>query len=130
MAGPHTQPREVAVMKGALKTHPDRYRNAVPKNKRPFGHPPKHLPDAAKAIWFEFEEYSLPGVLTAAERPTFELLCLLFAEFREDPRKFPAPKLNTIVGCLGRLGMTPADRQKIVVVEDEDKEKPHQEFAQ
>ena len=130
MPGPHTQPREVAVIKGHLKTHPDRYRNAVPKNRQKLGQPPKHMSEVAKGIWFEFEEYSLPGVLTAAERPTFELLCTLFAEFRADPLKCPAPKLNTIIGCLGRLGMTPADRQKIIVKDDEEVAKPHAEFAQ
>ena len=126
----HKQPLEVAQVKGALKWNPRRYKDRKAKSRLPLGQPPKRMTDEAKAVWFELETYSLPGVLTGAERTTMELLSNLLAEYHEDPRKFPANKYGPIISFLARLGMTPADRQKVIVKEHEEDEKPHAEFAQ
>ena len=126
----HKQPLEVAEVKGALKWNPRRYKDRKAKSRLPLGQPPKRMSDAAKEIWFELETYSLPGVLTGAERTTMELLSNLLAEYHVDPRAFPANKYGPIISCLARLGMTPADRQKVIVKDEEEDTKPHQEFAQ
>lgn len=109
----HAQPLEVAELKGAPKLNPQRYRKETPKNAQPLGAMPDHLTAEAKSVWFEVEEYLLPGVMTAADRLVMETLCELLAEFRSSPREFPAAKLGHLIGCLGRFGMSPADRQKL-----------------
>lgn len=111
--GRHAQPREVADLKGADRIHPERYRKEVPKNAQPLGVMPDHLTEGAKAVWFEVEEYLLPGVMTAADRLVMEMLCELLAEFRKGPADFPAAKLGHLIGCTARFGMSPADRQKL-----------------
>jgi phage terminase small subunit len=109
----HAQPREVAELKGATRHNPQRYVSETPKNDRPLGAMPDHLTPEAKAVWFEVEEYLLPGVMTAADRLVMEMLCELLAEFRAGPKEFPANRLGHLIGCLARFGMSPADRQKL-----------------
>jgi hypothetical protein len=109
----HAQAREVAELKGAHKVHPERYRKETPKHAQPLGAIPEHLTAEAKAVWFEVEEYVLPGVMTAADRLIMEVLCELLAEFRASPKEFPANKYGHMIGCLARFGMSPADRQKL-----------------
>lgn len=109
----HAQPRELAELKGATKHDPQRYKPEVPKHDRPLGAMPDHLTSEAKTVWFEVEEYLLPGVMTAADRLVMEMLCELLAEFRKCPKEFPSNKLGHLIGCLARFGMSPADRQKL-----------------
>lgn len=109
----HSQPRELAELKGATRHDPQRYAKQVPKAAFALGQPPEHMDDDAKAVWFELETYALQGVLTCAERPVFEMLSTLLAQFRQGPYDFPANKMGHLISCLARLGMTPADRQKL-----------------
>lgn len=64
-------------------------------------------------MWFELETYAPRGAWTGADRLTVELLAVLFCEFRADPVEIRVAKISQIVSCLARLGMTPADRQKL-----------------
>jgi len=109
----HPQPRELAALKGADKHDPQRYRNDSPKAKTPLGNAPDHMAGAAKAAWFELETFALPGVLTGADRFVMEVTASLLAEFRQNPSDFAAGKYTHLIGCLARLGLTPADRQKL-----------------
>ena len=111
----HAQPREVAELKGAHRKHPERYRKQPPSVKQPIGTAPAYMHPAARACWFELESLAPDKVLTGADRVALELLSNLLAEYRDDPKEFPATKITHLVGCLARLGMTPADRQKIGV---------------
>ena len=111
----HTQPLEIAKLKGAHKKDPQRYRKEVPKSKLPLGEAPAHLTPEAAACWFEISGYSIPGVMTGADRIALEVLSNLLAEYRDDPRGFTAAKLNQLIGSLGRFGMTPSDRTKLGV---------------
>lgn len=129
MPSPHKQPRELAELKGTTRTHPDRYRGEVPKSAKPLGQPPKHLSEEAKAAWFEIESYALPGVLTGAERMTMELLANFIVAYRANPAEFPANKYPPMISCLARLGMTPADRQKLAVTKPDAKVDPMDEFT-
>jgi hypothetical protein len=52
-------------------------------------------------------------VLTGADRIVMEALSELVAEFRDNPREMPAARIGHMIGLLGRLGMSPADRQKL-----------------
>lgn len=109
----HTQPREVAELKGATRKHPERYRRTPPAVDLPLGVAPDRFTEAQKAIWFELETYAPRGSWTGADRVTVELLCVLLDEFRSNYAEMKVAKIGQMVSCLGRLGMTPADRQKL-----------------
>jgi len=109
------QPREVAELKGQNKVHPERYRGKVPKSDSPLGNAPDRMTDEAKAIWFELESYAIPGVLTCADRYFMEFASNLIAEYREDVKGFAVGKYNHMYSALARLGMSPADRQKLAI---------------
>jgi hypothetical protein len=109
----HAQPREVAELKGATRANPQRYRAVPPAVELPLGDAPEHMHESARAVWFELSTYAPKGVLKGADRATLEVLSNLFAEYREDPRAFAVGKYAHLIGCFARLGMTPADRQKL-----------------
>lgn len=124
----HAQPRELAELKGATAHDPQRYREEPPKSDIPLGNAPEHLNEAQKAVWFELATYALPGVMTGADRLVLETLTVLVTQFRSDPEGMPAPKMGHMIGCLARLGMTPADRQKLGVAKAPE-ENPFERFA-
>lgn len=109
----HTQPREVAELKGATRKHPERYRKTPPAVDMPLGNAPDYFTADQKGVWFELETYAPRGVLTGADRVAMELLSVLLDEFRKNPVDIRVAKIGQMVSCLGRLGMTPADRQKL-----------------
>lgn len=109
----HPQPRELAELKGATRHDPQRYRKQPPAVELALGTAPGHLTAEAKACWFELESYAPRGVLTGADRATLEVLSNLLAEYRENPKEFAVGKYTHLIGCLARLGMSPADRQKL-----------------
>lgn len=126
----HAQPREVAKLKGSVKKNPQRYKGEVPKNQHVLGDPPAKMPKAAKAAWFELQANCLPGVITGAERFIFEIASNLLAEYRSDPLAFPATKYTHLVGVLGRLGLSPADRQKLQLPKNSKDDDPFEQFMQ
>ena len=109
----HAQPRELAELKGATRKHPERYRKQPPVVEQPIGTAPPHLTDEAKACWFELESLAPTGVLRGADRVALETLSNLLAEYRKNPPEFAVGKYTHLIGMLARLGMTPADRQKL-----------------
>ncbi|MCC4621780.1 hypothetical protein LL965_17500 [Xanthomonas cassavae CFBP 4642] len=109
----HKQPDELARLKGADKRNPQRYKRQAPKSKVALGQPPDHLPADAAAAWKELEKCAPPGVLTCSDRFVMEIAGSLLAEFRSKGPEFKAAKYSHLIGCLARLGLTPADRQKL-----------------
>lgn len=109
----HKQPRELAELKGATKKDPQRYKKEAPTTGKALGKPPAHLPPDVVTVWKELEKCSLPGVLTSADRFVLEVAASLLAEFRATRAEFKAAKYSHLIGCLARLGLTPADRQKL-----------------
>ncbi|WP_313248857.1 hypothetical protein [Stenotrophomonas acidaminiphila] len=103
----------MAELKGATKKDPQRYKKEPPKTGKPLGKPPGHLPDEVSEVWQELEKCALPGVLTSADRFIMEVASSLLAEFRASRGEFVAAKYSHLIGCLARLGLTPADRQKL-----------------
>ncbi len=122
------QPREVAELKGSVKKNSQRYKNEVPKNPHGLGQAPEHMMAECRAAWFEIETYALPGVLTASDRLMMEVLANLLAEYRLNPLMFPVSKYPHLIGGLAKLGMSPADRQKIGVTKPEKKDNEFADF--
>lgn len=109
----HKQPAELAKLKGADKRNPQRYRKETPKTGKSLGRAPPYLPEEVAAVWKELEKCALPGVLTSSDRFIMEVTSSLLAEFRASRGEFVAAKYSHLIGCLARLGLTPADRQKL-----------------
>jgi phage terminase small subunit len=109
----HSQPDEVARLKGADKKNPNRYGKNTPRSDLPLGEPPEHLKGVAKNCWKEIALKSIPGVITLADGFILEIAASLLAEYRVAPLEFPAGKYVHLIGCLARLGLSPADRTKL-----------------
>ncbi len=125
----HKQPEKLAKLKGADKKNPQRYRTEPPVNKHALGDPPPHMKEKAQEIWYELVQHALPGVITASERFIFEIASNLMAEYRTDPVEFAATKYTHLIGCLGRLGLSPSDRQKLGMPGGKEKENEFEEFG-
>lgn len=120
------QARELAELKGATRKNPQRYRKQPAKSELPLGEPPEYFKGEELRAWMELEAYAAAGVLTAGERPVLELTCRLMAEMRTDYKTMPSSRITALISCLARLGLTPADRQKVGI----DNGKPEEdEFA-
>ncbi len=108
----HAQPREVAELKGAHKQNPQRYRGEVVKSSTPLGTAPEYMSEDAKAVWFELEAFSLPGVLTGSDRLVMEIVSNMVAEYRRGPDEFPSSKHSVLKGHIATLGLNPSARQQ------------------
>ena len=108
------QPRETAELKGAHKKDPQRYRGEPIKSELPIGDAPKYLAEDSKGVWFELCGLIPDGILTGADRLSFELLCNLTAEYRRSPEDFAVGKYAHLISMFARFGLTPSDRQKFV----------------
>lgn len=109
----HPQPRELAELKGATRHDPQRYRKELPAVDQPLGNAPERLSEDAKAVWFEIQGLAPVKVLKGADRIALEVLSNLLVEYRKQPTEFAVGKYTHLIGLLARLGMTPADRQKL-----------------
>src|SRR5690606_38282335 len=122
------QPREVAELKGATRHNPQRYRTEPAKSSLPLGAAPEGFAGAELRAWVELETYAAAGVLTAAERPLLELTCRLMAEMRTNFAQMPSARITALISCLARLGLTPADRQKVGMPKGEKERDPFADF--
>ncbi|WP_370212562.1 hypothetical protein [Alloalcanivorax venustensis] len=77
--------------------------------------PPGHLTERQQEIWQELTGIMYRGVLGRADGVAMELLCRMVEEMRHDFDNMNAAKLTQLSSLLGRFGMTPSDRTKVVV---------------
>jgi phage terminase small subunit len=126
----HAEPVALALVKGSDTKNPARYRDRAkaPKPAAGIGVVPGHLSPGAAVVWIELAPTMVDGVLTVADRIAWEALCELVAEMRDVKRDFSGAKYSTLVSLLARFGMTPADRAKVSVTDDDDK--PANPFAE
>ena len=130
MASPHPKPIEHARLTGATEKNPARYRDRkrAPKPAAGIGSVPEFLTGEAVVVWLETVPQMVDGVLTVADRIAWCSLCELEAERREAPREFSGAKFATLVSLLARFGMTPSDRAKVSITDEQDK--PANPFAE
>lgn len=121
-------PLEIKEINGALIHNPNRRpRGRPPKSPHPLGEPPKHFNKAAQIVWAELQVNAPASVLTKADRHQVELLCELFAKFRDG--NMSAQVINGVQKALCNCGLTPVDRQRLAPVEAKN-ETPFSEFTQ
>ena len=112
MARPKT-PTNIHVLKGTVKTHPERMREREnePKDDRPLGDAPADFSESEQKAWQDLVGNAIPGVLMQADRVSVEVAAILLASVRT--RQATAAEYGQLIRLLGQFGMTPSERSKI-----------------
>lgn len=119
--GAPRKPTHLKQVQGTDKQHPERLNHNEPVPTRGIGEASGQLNEYERKIWDEVVGISYPGVLGEADRVALEMMCRLIAEMRLDFVEMTAAKITQLSQLLGRFGMTPSDRTKIVVPKAEKK---------
>ncbi|WP_373498979.1 hypothetical protein [Desulfococcus sp.] len=109
------KPSKILELSGAYRKNPSRKRPNEPQPTEQLGEPPAHLDRETAAVWVELVQIVPPGVLWASDRICVEIAACLLVEYRRRPADFMASRLAQLRGCLGSLGLSPADRGKLSV---------------
>ena len=109
------KPTALKQLQGTANDHPGRQNQDQPIPPRGIGPPNKVLTGMEKEIWDEVVGISYAGVLGEADRIALEMMCRLISEMRTNFEEMTAAKITQLSALLGRFGMTPSDRTKIVI---------------
>ncbi len=120
------KPMALRELHGTASDHPGRQNQNQPEPTRGIGPADngRHvngLNHNEQLIWDEIVGISYAGVLGEADRIALEMMCRLINEMRTNFADMTAAKITQLSGLLGRFGMTPSDRTKIVVPKNEKK---------
>jgi hypothetical protein len=122
------KPQALRELQGTAKDHPDRQNQDQPKVTRGIGPAPEHFTELQSDTWDYLVSVMFAGVLSISDRPTMEMMTVLFYRFRygtydEDTACPPlgGVELSRLDSLFSRYGMTPSDRTKIVVPKQPDK---------
>lgn len=111
----HKKPTAIRKIEGTDKDHPNRQNPNEPVPSRGIGPSHNSLSTYEREIWDEVVGISYRGVLGEADRIALEMMCRLISEMRLDFAEMTAAKITQLSQLLGRFGMTPSDRTKIVI---------------
>ena len=116
-------PTNLLKLRGADKKNPARMekRGNEPKPTGPLGSVPKHLTANQKKCWRQLVKIAPPGVFADCDSWAVEIASVLMAEFREDTAGFNAARLARLDSLLGRFGIVPADRSRVMLPIQEEK---------
>ena len=115
---PSRKPTAVHELSGAYRKNPQRGRARAnePAPKAGIGPAPGHLSEVESQCWDELVNIAPNGVMYDSDRVHLELTAKLLAYVRAQGIEGTSPQLlNRLSVCLGKLGLTPADRSSIVV---------------
>ncbi len=115
------KPQALRELQGTTKDHPGRQNPEQPLPSRGIGPAHDSLTEAQQKIWDEVVGISYRGVLGEADRIALEMMCRLIDEMRNDFEEMTAAKLTQLSALIGRFGMTPSDRAKIVIPQSKNK---------
>ena len=113
------KPQALREIQGTANDHPGRQNKEQPLPTKGIGPAHKSLTEYEAEIWDEVVGISYAGVLGEADRVALEMMCRLIAEMRLDFVEMTAAKITQLSQLIGRFGMTPSDRTKIVVPKKE-----------
>lgn len=121
------KPTAIHEINGAFDHNPQRRdaREHEPVPSGPLGDPPACLDETEAAIWHELEGMVPAGVLTNADRLLLEITCRLMKVERKGGRHIPknegqvfepmkSSERSQLIQCLSRMGLTPADRTRLI----------------
>jgi hypothetical protein len=117
--GAPRKPTALKSLQGTDKQHPARINRNEPTPARGIGPANTSLTEYEAAIWDEVVGISYRGVLGEADRIALEMMCRLIAEMRLNFEEMTAAKITQLSQLLGRFGMTPSDRTKIVIPKEQ-----------
>ena len=117
--GAPKKPSALKKLEGTDKRNKDRMNPNEPVPARGIGPSHKSLSAAEQLIWDEVVGISYRGVLGEADRIALEMMCRLIHEMRTDFEEMTAAKITQLSQLLGRFGMTPSDRTKIVIPKEQ-----------
>ena len=117
--GAPKKPSALKAMQGTDKRNKDRLNNNEPTPSRGIGPNHESLSEYEAAVWDEVVGISYRGVLGEADRIALEMMCRLIAEMRLNFEEMTAAKITQLSQLLGRFGMTPSDRTKIVIPKEQ-----------
>jgi hypothetical protein len=113
---------------GAHKKNPNRARSNEAQPRMGIGESPKHPSVDFADVWGEVVDSVCPGVLGNSDRLHLEIVCHLICQFRLNPEETSAAKVLIIEKMLGKLGMNPIDRIRIVIPEEQEQAKEYAYF--
>ena len=126
--GAHKKPQEIRELHGTADRNKHRDNQNQPADTRGIGPAPDHFTELQSDTWDYLVSVMFAGVLKISDRPTMEMMTVLFYRFRhgdyEENSVCPAlngVELSRLDSLMGRYGMTPSDRTKIVVPKQEKK---------
>ena len=118
-------PTNVLELRGAYQNHPERKKQRKHEPEiTPLSAPPKNLSVDERKIWREIIKRVPEGVIGDSDGIALETLTKLVYIMRHDFDGMTAAQLNKLETMLGRFGMTPSDRTKIVVKKEEKQDDP------
>ena len=107
-------------LEGAFKKNPQRRRERAgePIVTSAVGSPPRHMNDAAKAIW----RRTAPAAywLTEVDREALEVFCILMAEAETNLAEMQASRISVLNRFMNDLGLTPGARTKVKAPEEDE----------
>lgn len=121
------KPQALRKIQGTDKDHASRQNKDEPVPVRGIGPAHSSLSEYECEIWDEVVGISYAGVLGEADRIALEMMCRLIAEMRLDFEEMTAAKITQLSQLIGRFGMTPSDRTKIVIPKGE-KQNPFEDM--
>jgi len=117
--GAPKKPSALKAVQGTDKRNKDRMNPNEPVPVRGIGPCHDSLSEYEAEVWDEVVGISYAGVLGEADRIALEMMCRLIAEMRLNFKDMTAAKITQLSQLLGRFGMTPSDRTKIVIPKKE-----------
>ena len=117
-------PLAKAEANGAVANNPSRYRNRKEPDTRPLGKPSRGLTKKQVEAWEAFKRES--GWLAECDRSLVETACQL--RVRVLARNATNDDMRLLVSILSRLGMTPVDRQRVLVIDNAGQKTAADEF--
>ena len=119
--GAPKKPAALRELHGTAHRNKHRDNQDAPQPTRGIGPPNSSLTEYEQAIWDEVVGISYAGVMGEADRIALEMMCRLISEMRLNFQDMTAAKITQLSTLLGRFGMTPSDRTKIVIPKAEKK---------
>lgn len=118
------KPSAIHEVLGSYTRNPGRKRKNEPAPRMGIGDFPENASADPAECWREICSHICPGVLGNSDRFAVEIAARCLAEYRSAPELYPAAKLKILESMLTRLGMTPADRSRVVAYQAEGESDP------
>jgi hypothetical protein len=112
-----TKPTALRIAQGTAHRNKHRQNNDAPIPVRGIGEPPQHLNKKEAAAWDEIVGITYAGTMGEGDRIALEMLVKLLLILRENFEEMSAQQMVRLHALLSGFGLTPADRNKVRVIQ-------------